>query len=129
MSRIVRQEFAITIAASQATFIAVETYGCAAVRVVRGDHKNYFYPDFVVCLSHIPGDTPIQRLVETKHDIKDAIRKARHTPPHYGKVMFLTQDGGRYHIINQDGSIGEEVDFADLAAMREEFKRTIGTVS
>jgi superfamily II DNA or RNA helicase len=100
-----------------------------AVRVVRGDHKNYFYPDFVVCLSHIPGDTPIQRLVETKHDIKDAIRKARHTPPHYGKVMFLTQDGGRYHVINQDGSIGEEVDFADLAAMREEFKRTIGTVS
>lgn len=100
-----------------------------AVRVVRGDHKNYFFPDFVVCMSHIPGDKPIQRLVETKHDIKDATRKARHTPPHYGKVMFLTQDGGRYHIVNHDGSIGEEVDFSDLAGMREGLKRTIGTVS
>lgn len=99
-----------------------------AVRVMRGDHKNYFYPDFVVCLTHIPGDPPLQRLVETKHDIKDAVRKARHTPPSYGKVMFLTQDGGHYHIINSDGSLGEEVDFGDLASMREKFKQTIGSV-
>ena len=25
-----------------------------AVRLVRGEHQNYFHPDFVVCLSHLP---------------------------------------------------------------------------
>jgi len=96
-----------------------------SVRVVRGDHANYFYPDFVVCLSHIPGDTPMQRLVETKHDLKDAKRKAMHVPEAYGPVLFLTQDGDRYYIINTDGGMGEEVDLSDLAAMRERLKETI----
>lgn len=95
-----------------------------AVRVVRGDHNHFFYPDFVVCLSHIPGDAPVQRLVETKHDLKDAKRKALHAPPAYGPVLFLTQDGGRYHIINADGGIGDEVDLSDLSAMRERLKET-----
>ena len=30
-----------------------------SVRIVRGEHKNYFYPDFVVCLEHFPGDEPL----------------------------------------------------------------------
>ena len=37
-----------------------------SVRLVRGDHRNYFYPDFVVCLSHVDGQAPKQRLVENK---------------------------------------------------------------
>jgi superfamily II DNA or RNA helicase len=30
-----------------------------AVRLVRGEHQNYFHPDFVVCLSHVPSDAPM----------------------------------------------------------------------
>lgn len=35
---------------------------------MRGEHQNYFYPDFVACLVHFPGDEPSLRLIETKHD-------------------------------------------------------------
>jgi hypothetical protein len=59
-----------------------------AVRVVRAEHDNYFYPDFVVCVKHNPADEPIARLLETKDDTKDAARKAKHSPAHYGKVLF-----------------------------------------
>ena len=48
-----------------------------AVRLVRGEHQNYFYPDFVVCLSHLTNDDPVIRLIETKESTKDASRKAR----------------------------------------------------
>lgn len=41
-----------------------------AVKLVRGGHQNYFYPDFEVCPSHGPGDTPSLRLVETKENLK-----------------------------------------------------------
>ena len=85
-----------------------------AVRVVRAEHDNYFYPDFVVCVRHSPGEEPMQRLLETKDDTKDAARKAQHSPANYGKVLFLTPDGDRMRWVNDDGSLGEVLDFEDL---------------
>lgn len=90
-----------------------------SVRLVRGEHRNFFHPDFVVCLEHYPGDEPLIRLVETKQDVKDAARKAKHVPPWYGKVMFLTKDQSRLRWVRDDGSLGEVVDLDDLGAMRE----------
>jgi len=90
-----------------------------SVRLVRGEHKNNFYPDFVVCLSHYPGDTPILRLVETKQDSKDAARKAKHVPAFYGKVLFLTKDQNRLKWVKEDGSLGSDVDLEDLESLRE----------
>ena len=81
-----------------------------SVRLVRGEHKNHFYPDFVICLEHYPGDEPLIRLIETKQDVKDAARKAKHTPTFYGKVLFLTQDGGTMKWVNDDGTLGDVVD-------------------
>ena len=85
-----------------------------AVRVVRAEHDNYFYPDFVVCVKHNPTDNPMQRLLETKDDTKDAARKAKHSPAHYGKVLFLTPDGQRMKWVNDDGSLGDVLDFDDM---------------
>ena len=87
-----------------------------AVRVVRAEHENYFYPDFVVCVRHGPGEAPMQRLLETKDDTKDAARKAKHSPAGYGKVLFLTPDGDRMRWVNDDGSLGDVLDFEDLQA-------------
>lgn len=87
-----------------------------AVRVVRAEHENYFYPDFVVCVRHSPGEAPMQRLLETKDDTKDAARKAKHSPASYGKVLFLTPDGDRMRWVNDDGSLGDVLDFEDLQA-------------
>ena len=85
-----------------------------AVRVVRAEHDNYFYPDFVVCVKHNAADEPLQRLLETKDDTKDAARKAKHYPAHYGKVLFLTPDGQRMKWVNDDGSLGDVLDFDDM---------------
>lgn len=90
-----------------------------AVRLVRGEHQNYFYPDFVVCLSHLPGDEPIMRLIETKENVKDAARKAQRVPKSYGKVLFLTKDQSRLRVVNGDGSLGVVVNWDDLTPMRE----------
>jgi type III restriction enzyme len=87
-----------------------------AVRVVRAEHENYFYPDFVVCVRHSPGEAPMQGLLETKDDTKDAARKAKHSPAGYGKVLFLTPDGDRMRWVNDDGSLGDVLDFEDLQA-------------
>ena len=85
-----------------------------SVRVVRAEHDNYFYPDFVVCLLHNPVDEPMLRLLETKDDTKDAARKAQHSPPGYGKILFLTADRDRMRWVNDDGSLGEALDFDDM---------------
>ena len=85
-----------------------------AVRVVRAEHDNYFYPDFVVCVKHNPADVPMPRLLETKDDTKDAARKAQHWPKSYGKVLFLTPDGNRMRWVNDDGSLGAVLDFDDM---------------
>ena len=95
-----------------------------SVRIVRGEHKNFFYPDFVVCLSHVDGAEPLQRLIETKHDVKDARRKSIHVPEHYGKVLFLTQDGGRYCVVTDDGAVGEALDMDDLETLREVLQKS-----
>ncbi|MBF6615532.1 MAG: DEAD/DEAH box helicase family protein [Candidimonas sp.] len=95
-----------------------------SVRIVRGEHRNFFYPDFVVCLSHVDGSDPLPRLIETKHDLKDARRKAKHVPDHYGKVLFLTNDGGRFFIVTDEGGIGEPLDLGDLEALRETLQRS-----
>ena len=58
----------------------------------------------------------MQRLLETKDDTKDASRKAKHSPASYGKVLFLTPDGDRMRWVNDDGSLGEVLDFEDLQA-------------
>lgn len=95
-----------------------------AVSLVRGDHQNYFYPDFVVCLSHVQGDLPCTRLIETKENVKDAARKARRIPKSYGKVLFLTKDQTRLRVINDDGTLGIMVDWDDLTPVREWLRET-----
>ena len=90
-----------------------------AVRVVRAEHDNYFYPDFVVCIRHNPADEPIPRLLETKDDTKDASGKSKHSPASYGKVLFLTPDGNRMRWVNDDGSMGAVVDFDDMQSALE----------
>ncbi|QKJ68159.1 DEAD/DEAH box helicase family protein [Deefgea piscis] len=93
-----------------------------AVRVVRAEHKHFFYPDFIVCLEHDPGDEPLIRLVETKESLKDAERKARRVPLYYGKVLFLTKDDQRLKWVKDDGTMGDEVDLADLQELRDWLK-------
>jgi superfamily II DNA or RNA helicase len=95
-----------------------------SVRVVRAEHDYYFYPDFVVCVSHVPGEVPMQRLLETKENTKDAARKAQHFPPAYGKVLFLTPDGNRLRWINDNGSLGDAVKFTDLQTIGDRLRAT-----
>lgn len=85
-----------------------------SVRLVRGEHGNYFYPDFVVCLEHPIGAPTMTRLIETKESTKDASRKARRVPKIYGKVMFVTKDNDKLRIVNDDGSLGATFDSSDL---------------
>jgi len=92
--------------------------------LVRGEHRNFFHPDFVVCLEHYPGDQPLIRLIETKQDVKDATRKAKHVPSYYGKVLFLTKDHQRLRWIREDGSLGNDVDLNDLNELREWLRTT-----
>lgn len=95
-----------------------------SVGLLRGDSKNLFYPDFVVCMSHMPGDDPLLRLIDPKHDTKDASRKAIHTSSYYGKVLFLTKDVNRFKIVNDDGSVGDVVDFDDLNRLKTWMRAT-----
>ncbi|PRP72455.1 hypothetical protein BUE93_00010 [Chromobacterium amazonense] len=95
-----------------------------SVRLVRGEHKNHFYPDFVICLEHYPGDEPLLRLIETKHDSKDAARKAKHIPTFYGKVLFLTQDQEQMKWVNDNGSLGDVVDLDDLSKLQDWLRKT-----
>ena len=95
-----------------------------AVRLLRGEHHHYFYPDFVVCLEHFPGDEPLLRLIETKDDVKEAARKSKHVSSFYGRVLFLTKDGARLRWINDDGTLGDRVDLDDLHVVREWLRQT-----
>lgn len=85
-----------------------------SVRIVRGEHANYFYPDFIVCLEYPIGESSEVRMVETKHDTKDASKKAQRRPKIYGKVLFVTRDNTRLRIVNDDGSLGADFDWVDL---------------
>lgn len=95
-----------------------------AVRVVRAEHDNYFYPDFVVCVRHHQDDRPILRLLETKESTKDAANKAQHSPPYYGKVLFLTPDGSRMRWVNDDGSMGQAIDLDDMQGVLAQLAAT-----
>lgn len=95
-----------------------------SVQLVRGEHHHYFHPDFIVCLEHYPGDEPIIRLVETKENVKDAARKAKHVPSYYGKVLFLTKNKKRLVWVNDDGSLGSDVDLDDLDELRDWLRKT-----
>lgn len=96
-----------------------------AVRVVRAEHEHYFYPDFVVCVEHAPGDAPMQRLLETKESTKDAARKAQHFPAAFGKVLFLTPDGNRLRWVNDDGSLGQVVKLSEMDSVRQRLGETM----
>jgi type III restriction enzyme len=96
-----------------------------SIALMRADSRHMFYPDFVVCLQHEPGDAPLTRLVETKHDVKDANRKARHQSKTYNKVLFLTKDAQRFKIVQDDGSMGEVVDLDDLSRLRQWMRDTV----
>lgn len=85
-----------------------------SVRIVRSEHRHYFYPDFIVCLEYPMGHTLETRMVETKDSTKDASRKAQRTPKIYGKVLFVTREETRLRIVNDDGSLGNEFDWVDL---------------
>jgi hypothetical protein len=91
----------------------------SSIALMRTDSRNMFYPDFVVCLQHELDDEPLMRLVETKHDTKDATRKGKHQSKTYGKVLFLTKDAQRFKILEGNGSLGDVVDFDDLARLRQ----------
>ena len=86
--------------------------------------EHYFYPDFVVCVTHEPGQPPLQRLLETKNDTKDAARKARHSPPAYGKVLFITKDHGLWCWIMDNGSPGDAVKLSEMDAILKRLRST-----
>jgi len=90
-----------------------------SVRLVRGEHKHYFHPDFLVMLEHFRGDAPLIRLIETKESTKDAANKSRRFNPFYGRVLFLTENKRELFCVNEDGSLGLKVDPDDLEVLRE----------
>lgn len=95
-----------------------------SVRVVRAEHEHYFYPDFVVCVTHESGEPPMQRLIETKQDTKDAFNKAQHYPPFYGKVLFLTPDKERLRWVKDDGTLGDVVKPSEFQVVNDMLRRT-----
>ena len=70
---------------------------------MRALRQHYLFPDFVVCIAYSAGDDALLRLIETKHNTKDATR-------------------------NRDGSVGEIVDTDDLAAVQDWLRQTRPTV-
>jgi type III restriction enzyme len=100
-----------------------------SIALMRTDSRNMFYPDFVVCLRHELDDAPLIRLVETKHDVKDANRKGKHQSKTYGKVLFLTKDAQRFKIVEDSGSLGEVVDFDDLTRLQKWMRESVPLTS
>lgn len=92
--------------------------------IVRADKANYFYPDFVLCVKYYQDAEPKIRLVETKHDTKDAMNKAGRDSTSYGKVIFLTRNNQKLHLVNDDGSLGKTVS-DNLAQLRERLRETL----
>ena len=91
--------------------------------IVRADKANYFYPDFVLCVNYYEDAEPKVRLVETKTDTKDAMNKAGRPSTSYGKVIFLTRNNQKLHIVNDDGSLGKTVS-DNLVELRERLRET-----
>ncbi len=80
--------------------------------------------EFVAWWHRNPGDVPMQRLLETKENTKDAARKAQHSPAAYGKVLFLTPDGNRLRWVEDDGRLGDTVDLGDMNGVLLRFAAT-----
>ena len=95
-----------------------------SVALLRGDSKSLFHPDFVVCMAHMSDEAPLLRLIDPKHDTKDAYRKSIHQSRYYGKVLFLTKDANRFKLVNDDGSVGDVVDFDNLARLKSWMRNT-----
>ena len=95
-----------------------------SIALMRTDSRHMFYPDFVVCLHHELDDEPLTRLIETKHDVKDAARKAKHQSKTYGKVLFLTKDASRFKIVDDEGHVGDVVDFDNLNRLKAWMRST-----
>ena len=91
--------------------------------IVRADKANYFYPDFVLCVKYYEDAEPKIRLVETKDSTKDAMNKAGRSSTSYGKVIFLTRNNQKLHIVNDDGSLGKTVS-DNLVELRERLRET-----
>jgi len=72
----------------------------------------------------LPGDAPLMHLIDPKHDTQDASRKAIHQSSYHGKVLFLTKDATRFKIVNDDGSVGDVVDFDDLSRLKQWMRHT-----
>jgi type III restriction enzyme len=94
-----------------------------STKIVRADKANYFYPDFVLCVKYYQDAEPKIRLVETKADTKDAMNKAGRPASTYGKVIFLTRNNQKLHIVNDDGSLGITVS-DNLIELRERLRET-----
>lgn len=95
-----------------------------STRLARGEHKNYFYPDFIVCVEHFEDDELLLRMVETKESTKDAARKSKHASSLYGRVLFITKDQKSLRWIEEDGTLGGAIDLDDLGTMREWLRKT-----
>lgn len=95
-----------------------------SVRLVRGEHKNFFYPDYIAYVEHFRGDTPLLRLLETKESTKDAANKSKRFSPYYGRVLFLTENKKELFSVNEDGSLGAKIDTDDLEVLREWLRNT-----
>lgn len=95
-----------------------------SVRLVRGEHRYHFHPDFVVFVEHYRGDTPLLRLIETKESTKDAANKSKRFSPFYGKVLFLTENKKELFAVNEDGSLGAKIDPDNLEVLREWLRNT-----
>ncbi len=91
--------------------------------IVRADKANYFYPDFVLCVNYYEDAEPKVRLVETKDSTKDAMNKAGRSSTSYGKVIFLTRNNQKLHLVNDDGSLGKTVS-DNLVELRERLRET-----
>lgn len=91
--------------------------------VARADSTRTFYPDFIVCVRFWDGDPATIRMIETKFDTKDAANKSKRDPRTYGRVVFLSRNNGRLHLVNRDGSLGSAVD-NELRALRDALMET-----
>ncbi|MEQ1557791.1 MAG: DEAD/DEAH box helicase family protein [Methyloglobulus sp.] len=91
--------------------------------IVRADIANYFYPDFVLCIRYYKDAYPKIRMVETKDSTKDARNKSGRPSTSYGKVIFLTRNNNKLHIVNDDGSLGKTVG-DNLIELREVLRET-----
>lgn len=83
-----------------------------SVALARPDSTRNFYPDFIICVRYYEGDQSSIRLVDTKHDVKDIVKKSRRSHLDYKRVIFLTEDkeNGNFYIVNENGTLGPMVD-------------------